>query len=64
MIMAASRFRKKVVALLERAIRGNGKLARAKRQRTLLVDPDSIVASDTSLLADMKAAWQEDWREI
>ncbi len=37
------------------------KLARAKRQHALLVDPDSIVASDVALNAEIDAKLLEDW---
>jgi antitoxin (DNA-binding transcriptional repressor) of toxin-antitoxin stability system len=40
------------------------KLARAKRQKTLLCDPDAIVHSDPKLLARMKSAWSKDWRKV
>lgn len=38
------------------------KLARARRQHALLVDPDSIVSSDRELLAQMKADIDKDWK--
>ena len=34
------------------------KLARAKRQHALLVDPDSIVASDAELMTELEAGWR------
>jgi len=37
------------------------KLARAKRQNTLLCDPDSIVHSDPKLLRKMESQWRKDW---
>jgi prevent-host-death family protein len=40
------------------------KLARAKRQKTLLCDPDAIVHSDRTLLAKMQTAWGKDWSRI
>jgi prevent-host-death family protein len=43
---------------------GGSKLARAKRQPTLLVDPDAIVHSDRKLTAKMEAAWDKDWRKL
>ena len=46
------------------AEQGTSKLARLKRQDTLLVDPASIVYTDPELLAEMEAAWEEDWKEI
>jgi antitoxin (DNA-binding transcriptional repressor) of toxin-antitoxin stability system len=36
------------------------KLARAKRQHALLVDPEAIVQSDAELVAGMEAAWRKD----
>jgi len=40
------------------------KLARAKRQKTLLCDPDAIVHSDRKLLAKMESAWSKDWGKL
>ncbi len=40
------------------------KLARAKRQHALLVDPDSIVHSDTKLLTDMEREAERDWAKL
>ena len=40
------------------------KLARAKRRRALLCDPDSIVHSDKKLLAGMQAEWRKDWEKL
>lgn len=40
------------------------KLARAKRQHTLLVDPLSIVSTDPELMEEMEKTWEEDWKEI
>jgi prevent-host-death family protein len=40
------------------------KLARAKRQRILLCDPDEIVGSDKRLLADMEAEWEKDCKSL
>jgi antitoxin (DNA-binding transcriptional repressor) of toxin-antitoxin stability system len=40
------------------------KLARAKRQNTLLCDPDSIVPSDRALSATMEAEWRKDWKKL
>lgn len=37
------------------------KLARAKRQHALLVEADSIVASDAGLMAELEAGWGKDW---
>lgn len=39
---------------------GASKLARAKRQHALAVDPDLII-SDKQALEEMEAAWKEDW---
>ena len=36
------------------------KLAHALRRPTLLVDHDSIVESDTELMAELEKGWQED----
>ncbi|MBV9763227.1 MAG: hypothetical protein JOZ48_00155 [Acidobacteriaceae bacterium] len=41
-----------------------GKLARAKRQHALLVDPDAIIGSDPDLLSTMEAEAQEDWKAL
>ena len=43
---------------------GGSKLARAKRQHALLVDPDTIADSDPEMLAEMEAEWEKDWNEI
>ena len=43
------------------AAQGGSKLARAKRQHALLVDPESIVESDSALLNEMDAKLAEDW---
>ena len=40
------------------------KLARAKRQHALLVDPDSIVHSDLKLLIEMERAAERDWSKL
>jgi antitoxin (DNA-binding transcriptional repressor) of toxin-antitoxin stability system len=40
------------------------KLARAKRQHALVGDPDSIIRSDARTMAEMEAAWREDWSEL
>ena len=40
------------------------KLARAKRQHALLVDPDSIVHSDEQLLKEMDQEAERDWSEL
>jgi prevent-host-death family protein len=36
------------------------KLARAVRRHALLVDPQSIVESDASLMADLEKGWKRD----
>jgi antitoxin (DNA-binding transcriptional repressor) of toxin-antitoxin stability system len=38
----------------------SSKLARAKRQHALLVDPDSIVHSDAGLMAELESEWSKD----
>lgn len=43
---------------------GESKLARLKRQPTLLVPAESIADSDPEMLAEMEAEWEEDWKEI
>ena len=43
---------------------GGSKLARAKRQKTLLCDPGAIVSSDRKVLAKMASAWRKDWSRI
>jgi hypothetical protein len=40
------------------------KLARAKHQNTLLVNPDQIVSSDAKLLAEFEAEWRKDWKKL
>lgn len=40
------------------------KLARAKRQHALLVDPDSIVHSDRKLLTEIENDVERDWAEL
>ena len=40
------------------------KLARAKRRRALLCDPDAIVHSDKKLLTEMEAEWRKDWKKL
>lgn len=42
----------------------SSKLARAKPQHALLCDPDAIVSSDSTLLAEMESDWQKDWNEM
>ena len=42
----------------------SSKLARAKRQHALLVDPDSIVHSDEQLLRDVEREAGQDWAEL
>jgi antitoxin (DNA-binding transcriptional repressor) of toxin-antitoxin stability system len=43
---------------------GKSKLARAKRQNTLLCDPDSIIHSDEKLASRMKNKWSKDWNKL
>ena len=40
------------------------KLARAKRQDTLLCDPHEIVGSDSKLMAELEAEWRKDWKKL
>ena len=40
------------------------KLSRAKRQPTLLCDPDAIVHNDPALMAEMESQWRKDWKKI
>ena len=40
------------------------KLARARRRRALLCDPDAIVSTDKKLLAEMEAEWRKDWKKL
>ncbi len=40
------------------------KLARAKRQHALLVDPGSIVESDPALISEMEREAEEDWNAL
>jgi antitoxin (DNA-binding transcriptional repressor) of toxin-antitoxin stability system len=42
----------------------SSKLARAKRQNALLVDPDSIVHSDAELIGGMESEWRKDWKSL
>lgn len=42
----------------------SSKLARAKRQDSLLCDPDSIVHSDERLASKMKDKWRKDWNKL
>ena len=39
---------------------GSSKLARAVKRDTLLVDPDSIIGSDTELMQELRAKWEEE----
>jgi hypothetical protein len=39
---------------------GGSKLARAVRRNALLVPPDSVVESDTGLMAELEKKWAED----
>lgn len=50
--------------LLEADLRGS-KLARLEPHPDFfLVDPESIIYTDPELMADMEAAWEEDWKAI
>ncbi len=40
------------------------KLSRAVRRHALLVDPQSIVESDTALMADLERQWKQDDKEL
>jgi antitoxin (DNA-binding transcriptional repressor) of toxin-antitoxin stability system len=42
----------------------SSKLARAKRQHALLVDPDSIAHSDRDLLREVEREAEQDWAEL
>lgn len=46
------------------ADQSGSKLARLKRQPTLLVPAESIADSDPEMLAEMQAEWEKDWEEI
>jgi len=39
---------------------GRSKLARARRQHALLVDPDEIVGSDKKLMARLESEWRKE----
>ena len=50
--------------VLEADLRGS-KLARLEPHPDFfLVDPDSIIYTDPKLMAEMQAAWEEDWKDI
>ena len=40
------------------------KLARARRQNTLLCDPQEIVNSNSKLMAEFEAEWRKDWKKL
>jgi antitoxin (DNA-binding transcriptional repressor) of toxin-antitoxin stability system len=40
------------------------KLARAVRRHALLVDPQSIVESDSALMADLERQWKQDDKDL
>jgi hypothetical protein len=40
------------------------KLSRAVRRHALLVDPQSIVESDTGLMADLERQWKQDDKDL
>lgn len=46
------------------AAESQSKLARAVRRHALLVDPDSIVASDTELKQALDAKWAEEDKQL
>jgi len=39
---------------------GGSKLARAVKRDTLLVDPDSIIGSDTELMKELETKWEDE----
>lgn len=43
---------------------GGSKLARAVRRHSLLVDPQSIVESDTELMAELEKGWRRDDKKL
>jgi hypothetical protein len=43
---------------------GGSKLARAVRRKALLVPPESIVESDSGLMAELEVKWSEDDRQL
>jgi prevent-host-death family protein len=43
---------------------GGSKLARAVRRNSLLVDPQSIVESDTELMAELEKGWRRDDKNL
>ena len=42
----------------------SSKLARAKRQDTLLCDPEVIVHSDKALIGKIESEWHKDWGKL
>ena len=45
-------------------VKSGSKLARAKRQNTLLCDPQDIVHSDPGRMKDFEKEWRKDWKKI
>ncbi len=45
------------------ADQSGSKLARLKPRNLFLVDPDSIVGSDTELMSELEAKWEKEWKE-
>ena len=46
------------------AVENTSKLSRLKPHDIFLCDPDSIIQTDPELMAEMEAAWEEDWRDL
>lgn len=46
------------------AERTTSKLARAKRQDTLLVNPDSIISSDPEFVKEIEGELNRDWSDL
>ena len=44
--------------------RSGSKLARAKRRRALLCDPQAIVTSDPKLMVEFEREWRKDWKKL
>ena len=45
-------------------VQSTSKLSRLKPQDLFLCDPESIIQTDPELMAEMEAAWEEDWRDL
>ena len=54
----------KGVRLQLTAVEGESKLARAVTRNALVVDPDSIVASDASLMHELDAKWSDEDKSL